>query len=221
MSRRLVVDACCFVHCSTWLEAGWEQLAIMANFQGDYLLPAPATHFHGCRKKELGYDQAFALKVGGQPLLHTSLWENVHVQLHRSTELREIRPVLPWRLGSTGHRYMQRSVAEALRASQDDTLGEGETLQQYDEYLHQQGVDDESRRKSPILLDSTGRAISYLPPQAKESNPPEVQEHVDLVLPEEDGDPENTAPKKRQHHHQDRNFGFQPQTSKVENQRNT
>ena len=28
----------------------------MANFPRDHLPPAPATHFHGCRKKELGYD---------------------------------------------------------------------------------------------------------------------------------------------------------------------
>ena len=92
---------------------------------------------------------------------------------------------------------MQRSVAEALRASQDDPLGEGETLQQYDEHLQQQGVDEESRRRSLTLLDSTGLAVPDIPPQAQESKAPEVEEQVDLVLPEEDGDSMNSAPKKR------------------------
>ena len=38
-------------------KTGWGQLTSMANFPRDYLLPAPATHIHGCRKKELEYDQ--------------------------------------------------------------------------------------------------------------------------------------------------------------------
>ena len=38
-------------------KTGCGQLTSMANFPRDYLLPAPATHFHSCRKKELGYDQ--------------------------------------------------------------------------------------------------------------------------------------------------------------------
>ena len=38
-------------------ETGCGQLTSMANFLRDYLLPTPATRFHGCRKKELGYDQ--------------------------------------------------------------------------------------------------------------------------------------------------------------------
>ena len=139
----------------------------MANFQRDYLLPTPATH-----------------KVDGQPRDFLQYWAAQGSDKYARIAQRRIT-------------YMQRSVAEALKSSQDDPLGEGETLQQYDEYLQQRGVDEESRRKSLILLDSTGRAISDLPPQLKESNPAEVEEHVDLVLPEEDGDRENTAPKKR------------------------
>ena len=48
-----VQKACCVVLSS----ANWGQLMSMANFPRDYLLQAPATHFHGCRKKKLEYDQ--------------------------------------------------------------------------------------------------------------------------------------------------------------------
>ena len=224
MSKRLVVDSCCFVRCSNWMRAGWEQLTSMANFPRDYLFPAPATHFHGCRKKELGYGQAFALqtrllrtlKVDGHTLLpqvtrhfwtpHSGRTFMPSCSAALNFEKSDRDFLGGWsaqgsdryaRIAQRRITYMQRSVAEALRASQDDPLGEGETLQQYDEHLQQQGVDEESRRRSLKLLDSSGLELPDFPAQIENTTPPEAEEQVDLVLPEEDGDPVNSAPKKR------------------------
>ena len=57
-----MVDSSCFVATSTWLEEGWQVVRQIANFERDYLLPAPCKNFKGCRRMELKYDAGFALQ---------------------------------------------------------------------------------------------------------------------------------------------------------------
>ena len=63
-------------------KTGGGQFTSMANCPRDYLLPAPATHFHGCRNKELGYEQGEGrnhTRLSKVKLSNVSLAETLHV----------------------------------------------------------------------------------------------------------------------------------------------
>ena len=44
------------------MEEGWRVLGSAAQYDRDYLLPAPSSNFYGCLPSELRYDTAFAMQ---------------------------------------------------------------------------------------------------------------------------------------------------------------
>ena len=92
MSRTVVIDNCCFPVSSTWLSTGWALLGSLAEFERDYLIPAPSTNFFGCKRQELRYDAACALQNRVLQVLTTGgrLFNNAVTSF--STPLREDLP---------------------------------------------------------------------------------------------------------------------------------
>ena len=63
LSHRLVlVSEHCYIRKQNWLSCGWQLLTKKADFQRDYLLPAPSGNLKGCQQRELRYDTAYALQ---------------------------------------------------------------------------------------------------------------------------------------------------------------
>ena len=60
-SRRVHINSCCFLKKREWLE-GWRVLRTSADYERDYLLPAPSTNCNGCLRGELRYKSAFAMQ---------------------------------------------------------------------------------------------------------------------------------------------------------------
>ena len=60
--RMVVVSEQCYVRKPNWLSCGWQLLSKKADFQRDYLLPAPSGNLKGCQKRELRYDTAYGLQ---------------------------------------------------------------------------------------------------------------------------------------------------------------
>ena len=60
LCRPVVVD--CYVSEPHWLEAGWKVTKQIADFERDYLMPAPSQNFRGARRMELRYDAGFAIQ---------------------------------------------------------------------------------------------------------------------------------------------------------------
>ena len=56
------INACCFLERRELLEEGWQVLGSAAQYNRDYLLPAPSTNCNGCSPSELRYDTAFAMQ---------------------------------------------------------------------------------------------------------------------------------------------------------------
>ena len=61
-ARQIYISACCFVERKQWLEQGWRVLGSTAQYDRDYLLPAPSTNCDGCLSSEKRYDTAFAMQ---------------------------------------------------------------------------------------------------------------------------------------------------------------
>ena len=62
LGRPVVVDSICFVSEPRWLEAGWKVMKQIADFERDYLVPAPSRNFRGARRMELRCDAGFAIQ---------------------------------------------------------------------------------------------------------------------------------------------------------------
>ena len=87
-SRPVVVGAACFLLVPDWLTQGWSFLTSIADFQREYLMPAPSNNYQACIRRELRYDTAFLqssenywhrLKIGGeQPLQHIAKFWTPH-----------------------------------------------------------------------------------------------------------------------------------------------
>ena len=56
LCRPVVVDSISYVSEPLWLEAGWKIMKQIADFERDYLMPAPSQNFRGARRMELRYD---------------------------------------------------------------------------------------------------------------------------------------------------------------------
>ena len=57
-----IIDAACYLHSKDWMHTGWTLLADTANFERDFLMPAPSTNYHGVVHSELRYAIAYAMQ---------------------------------------------------------------------------------------------------------------------------------------------------------------
>ena len=55
-------DSICYVSEPHWLEAGRKIMKQIADFERDYLMPAPSQNFRGARRMELRYDAGVAIQ---------------------------------------------------------------------------------------------------------------------------------------------------------------
>ena len=62
LCRPVVVDAICYVSEPNWLQSGWTIMKQIADFERDYLMPAPSRNFRRARRMELRYDAGFAIQ---------------------------------------------------------------------------------------------------------------------------------------------------------------
>ena len=171
VSRPLVVDPCCFTCHADWLTVGWGLLQQHAGYERDYLLPSPTTNLLGFRKKVLRYDTAFALQIrafrslrsSSGPLLfptRSHFWtpHSGRAFLPRATTAlgypKTDRDYLGgWSVSVLRITNMQRAVVSAWGKSEcEDPLGEAETVQQYENFLKDQGVSDIDRKRHLKML---------------------------------------------------------------------
>ena len=76
-SPPLVIDRCCYLAVTGWMQEGWRVLKDVADYPPrDYLNPFPSSNGHGCKRRELSYETASAMqnrvlrmvKLGDEPL---------------------------------------------------------------------------------------------------------------------------------------------------------
>ena len=155
VSRPLVIDRCCYLSVSTWLQTGWKDLREMADYPRDYLMPSPSSNGHGFRKKELSYDTACAMqnrvlrmaRLNDEQLFSqsaTRFWtpHSNRTFLPTATAVlgfvKSARDFLGgWsaqaseryaRIASQRIRNMQRTVVAEVQKGLEDPLSEAETL---------------------------------------------------------------------------------------------
>ena len=61
-SRPLIIDSACYLHSKELMQTGWGLLSDSANFERDFLLPAPSTNYHGVVRSELRCAIAYAMQ---------------------------------------------------------------------------------------------------------------------------------------------------------------
>ena len=61
-SRPLIIDSACYLHSKEWMQTGWELLSDSANFERDFLLPAPSTNYRRVVRSELRYATVYAMQ---------------------------------------------------------------------------------------------------------------------------------------------------------------
>ena len=171
--RPMVVDAVCFISIANWMSQGWSLLCSLADFQSDYLLPAPSSNFQGCLRRELRYDTAAAIQrrvissleiSGDKPLcLLAKFWtpHSGRAFMPSATAALGVdkteRDYLGGWSAQGSDRYarvakrrisnMQKLVVKALQQEGQDKLAEEETIEALEEFMASTGIatDDKVR----------------------------------------------------------------------------
>ena len=130
-----------YVRKLNWLSFGWQLLTKKADFQRDYLLPAPSGNLKGCQHRELRYDTAYALQ---KRVMDVLVSDGQKLFAHGADHF--------WNPHS-GRNYLP-SAADALNVdkSDRDMLG-GWTAQESDRYNRVARL--RSQRLSPTVRNTT------------------------------------------------------------------
>ena len=181
VSRPLVLDRSCFVKEQLWLATGWKVLREAADFERDFLLPAPTLKLRGCRRAELKYEQGYALqnrvlreiKVDGTKMFRhpvTTIWtpHSGRAYLPTAAQIlefsKEERDFLGGWLAQASDRYarsarrkivnMQRAVAREIRTKCPGRLAEEETSLTSHDFLKAKGLPEAERND---YVETSGR----------------------------------------------------------------
>ena len=125
-------------------------LTSIADFQRDYLLPAPATNYQGCLRREIRYDTAFAIqrkvlssqKIGGEGPLQFWTPHSGRTFMPSATaalgiEKGERNYLGGWSAQVSKRRIsnMQKMVINSLQQNFHNPLAEEETLEASEDFL--------------------------------------------------------------------------------------
>ena len=178
-SRHLIIDAACYLHSKDWMHTGWTLQADTANFERDFLLPAPSTNCHGVVHSELRYAIAYAMqnrvlpsvsidgsRVFSFPVTHYWTPHSCRSYLPSATLLLDFptlqRDCLGGWSAQASDRYvhtacrsiinMQRAFIRAVHSAKPDSLAEQDLADDFEEFL-------QSHRLPP---DSIAKCLSNL-----------------------------------------------------------
>ena len=199
-SRPLIIDAACYLHSKDWMHTGWTLLADTANFERDFLLPAPSTNYHGVVHSELRYAIAYAMQnrvlssisidgsgVFSFPVTHYWTPHSSRSYLPSATLLLDFPTLQRDCLGGwnaqASDRYvrtacrsiinMQRAFIRAVHSAKPDSLAEQDLADDFEEFLQSNRVPPDSIAKCLSNLRSPirSRDLSDTADQPAEDQP--------------------------------------------------
>ena len=211
--RLVAVSSHCFVAESSWLPVGWSLLKSKADYRRDYILPAPASGYKGCVRRELRYEAASAvqtrifltLHVGGELLFRhraAKYWtphspRNFLPSAAAALNVPKAdRDMLGGWVVVESERYarvskykitsVQQQVARTFAdASSSDPLSELESLEDVSAFLKREGVSEAECSRYLNLLSKRG-FVEQVRDAPLVGQPEEAQEELQLVDDEEE-----------------------------------
>ena len=204
--RLVAVSVHCFVAESSWLSVGWSLLKSKADYRRDYLLPAPASGYKGCVRRELRHEAASAV----QTRIFLTLFRHRAAKYWTPHPPRNFLPsaaaalnvpkadrdMLGGWAAEESERYtrvskyritsVQQQVALTFAdASNSDPLSELESLEDFSAFLKREGVSEAECSRYLNLLSKRG-FVEQVRDEPLVGQPEEAQEKLQLVDDEEE-----------------------------------
>ena len=211
--RLVAISSHCFVAESSWLSVGWSLLKSKADYRRDYLLPAPASGYKGCVRRELRYEAASTVQTRIFLTLHVGvelLFRHKAAKYWTPHSPRNFLPsaaaalnvpkadrdMLGGWAAEESERYarvskcritsVQQQVARTFAdASSSDPLSELQSLEDFSAFLKREGVSEAECSRYLNLLSKRG-FFEQVRDAPLVGQPEEAQEELQLVDDEEE-----------------------------------